>query len=124
MQTKVYQPIIINKKLAPEEEFVENRYSQAPLVAGYTWFHVHQAVDSSGANVEVYHPSGGQLYPPLQLNASSTTVTYIKQPAHGVRARTHEENYTLWGLLVAAGSLALIAAFQIIDWALRFFLKV
>ena len=130
LEPKVYQPIIIDRPLSPNDEFEENRYSQAPLVAGYTWFHVHQAVDSNGASVDVVNPSGGQLYPPQQLNVSPTQVTYFRQPAHAVRARTHEEVYakeelaltrksliyTRWAMWIAVGSLAAVAAIQIIDW--------
>lgn len=128
---RVYQPIIINRPLPPNDEFEENRYSQAPLVAGYTWFHVHNAVDSKGANVEVFNAGGTQLYPPRQLNVSPTAVTYFMQPAHAVRARTHEEIYTRrsliytkWAMWVAVGSLAAVAVIQIIDWMIRFFLKI
>lgn len=87
----MYQPIVINRQLAPGDEFEENRYSQAPLVAGYTWFHVHEALDSNRAVIEILNPNGAQIYPYRQLNVSPTTVTFFRQPAHAVRARTHEE---------------------------------
>jgi hypothetical protein len=131
----VYQPIVINRDLNPNDEFEENRYSQAPLVAGYTWFHVYRTVDSNGANVDVFNAGGSQLYPPLQQTVSPTQVTYIRQPLHAVRARTHEEIYaqeeialtrksliyTRWAMWVAVGSLAAVAAIQIIEWITQFF---
>lgn len=123
LEPKVYQPIVINRQLSPDEEFEENRYSQAPLVAGYTWFHVYQAVDSNGAIVEVYNATGAQLYPYRQLNVSPSSVTYFKQPAYAVRARTHEEVFSQRALWVAAGSLAAVAALQIVDWVIRFYFK-
>jgi hypothetical protein len=129
LEPRVYQPIVINRPLAPNDEFEENRYGQTPLVAGYTWFHVHQAVDSNGANIEIFNASGAQIYPPQQLSVSSSTVTYFRQPAHAVRARTHEEIYTKrsliytrWAMWIAVGSLAAVALIQIVDWMIRFFL--
>jgi hypothetical protein len=124
LEPKVYQPVIINSPLSPNDEFEEHRYSQAPLVAGYTWFHIYQAVASDRANVEVYNATGAQLYPYQQLNVSSSAVTYFRQPAHAVRARTHEEVYTKWALWIATGSLAAVAAIQIVDWVIRFYLKI
>jgi hypothetical protein len=123
VEAKVYQPIVVNRQLNVEDELVEDKYSQAPLVSGYTWFHVYEAVDSSGASVDVLNPTDAQLFPYQKLQVSPSSITYFRQPAHAVRAKTHEEKYALWGLLGAAGSLATVAVFQIIDWALRFFLK-
>jgi hypothetical protein len=121
VESKVYQPIIINRQLAPQEEFTEDRYSQAPLIAGYTWFHVHQAIAPNGVPVVVINSANAQIYPYLAQQVSPTTITYFRQPAHAVRARTHEELYTYWGLWAAVGSLAVVAAFQVIDWALSFY---
>ena len=121
VETKVYQPVIINKQLEPEEEFTEDKYSQAPLIAGYTWFHVYQATASNGANVIIVNSAQAQIFPYLAQQISPTTITYFKQPAHAVRARTHEELYTFWGLWTAVGSLAVVAAFQAIDWVLRYY---
>lgn len=59
-------------------------------MAGYTWFHVYQALDSSGSAVEVFNAGGAQIYPPLSV-ISPTNTTFFRQPAHAVRARTHEE---------------------------------
>lgn len=120
VESKVYQPIIVNRQLAPQEEFTEDRYSQAPLIAGYTWFHIYEAVAPNGVPVVVINSANAQVYPYQTVQVSPTAITYFRQPAHAVRARTHEELYTYWGLWAAVGSLAVVAAFQVIDWAFRF----
>ena len=91
LDPKVYQPIIINKPLAPGDEFIERGYSQAPLVAGYTWFHVFIAEASNRVPV-IVTKGPAQLHPPqLHQQISPTQATYVKIPAHAVRARSHEE---------------------------------
>jgi hypothetical protein len=121
LDQKVYQPIIINDPLAPNAEIEENRYSQAPLMAGYTWFHVFQAIANDGSSVEIYNTGGARIWPYQQI-ASGPPVQFLKQPAHAVHARTREETISKWALVVAAVSLAVLAAFQIIDWILKYYL--
>jgi hypothetical protein len=120
VDAKVYQPIVIDKRLEPNEEFKEKKYSQTPLIAGYTWFHVYQASSSDGLSVIVVNPTDAQIFPYQTLQVSPTAITYFRQPAHAVRARTHEEFYTYWGLWAAVGSLVVIAIFQAINWLIQF----
>jgi hypothetical protein len=91
LDPKVYQPIVLSNPLAPGQEFIERGYSQAPLVAGYTWFHVYEAAASNAVPVIVLK-GAAQLFPPqIHQQISATQATYMRIPAHAVRARTHEE---------------------------------
>lgn len=114
----VNQPIEITKQLLPNEEMEEKKYSQAPLMSGYTWFHVAFAKASDNNPVVVFNTGGTQMWPYVQV-ASGTTIQYLKQPLAAVRARTQEEVLSQRALYVAAGSLAILVVFQIIDWILR-----
>jgi len=119
LDQRVYQSIVINNPLSPDSEIEENNYSQAPLMAGYTWFNVIEAAASNGNTVEVYNAGRARVWPYRQIGPG----TFIKQPVFAVRARTKEEIYSQWALWVAAGSLAVVAAFQIADWILKYYLK-
>ena len=83
----VNQPIEITKQLLPNEEMEEKKYSQAPLMSGYTWFHVAFAKASDNNPVVVFNTGGTQMWPYVQV-ASGTTIQYLKQPLAAVRART------------------------------------
>ena len=102
----VNQPIEITKQLLPNEEMEEKKYSQAPLMSGYTWFHVAFAKASDNNPVVVFNTGGTQMWPYVQV-ASGTTIQYFKQPLAAVRARTQEEVLSQRALYVAAGSLAI-----------------
>jgi hypothetical protein len=116
----VNQPIEIEKSLQPNEEFIETRYSQEPLMSGYTWFHVVGADASDGNAVIVNNLGGAQMWPYLQIASGQ----FFKQPLHAVRARTHEEIFNQQALMVAVGSLVVLVAFQIVDWVLRIYYHV
>lgn len=111
----VNQPIVIDRALRPNEEFIETRYSQEPLMSGYTWFHIVGADATDGNAVTVLNVGGAQMWPYLQAAPGQ----FFKQPLHAVRARTHEEILSQRALWIAVGSLVVLVAFQIIDWVLR-----
>ena len=122
LNEKVYQEISIDKPLPTNGETEPKKNSQAPLTPGYTWFYVANASASDGKAVEVYKNGGILLWPYKQVSLGESTV-YFRQPLHAVRARTHEEISQQRVLWIAAGSLVLLVVFQIIDWLIRFYLK-
>jgi hypothetical protein len=122
LNEKVYQVMRIDKPLPPNAETEPKKDSQAPLTPGYTWFYVADASASDGMPVEVYKNGGIQLWPHRQVVLGEATVQF-RQPLYAVRAKTHEETSQQRALWVAAGSLAVVAAFQIIDWFIRFYFK-
>jgi len=82
--------ISIDHPLPPNGETEPKKNSQAPLIAGYTWFYVANASASDGGPVEVYKNGGTRLWPYMQVSLGELTVQF-RQPLHAVRARTHEE---------------------------------
>lgn len=114
--TVVTDPIAINSSLSSGSEFISYKQKHTPLVAGYTFFTVGNAAASDGKPVEVYLPDGRQLWPALVANAN--------QLFHAVRARTHEEISQRNAVWIAVISLAIIAAFQVLDWLFRFLWKI
>jgi hypothetical protein len=113
----VYQPLNINNLLSGSEISIE--YSQAPLMSGYTWFAVVGASANDGAPVIVRNEGGNQVFPFVQVGNQS-----FVQALYGMRARSNEEKFSKYALLVAAISLAIVAVFQVADWALRFFVHI
>lgn len=115
LNEKVYQVINIDKQLEPNWETEPIKRSQAPLTPGYTWFYVQDASSSDGVGLEVFKNDETQLWPQRQIPLGQSVVQF-RQPLHAVRARTHEGISQQRALWVAAGSLALLVVFQIIDW--------
>lgn len=122
LNEKVYQVININKPLPPNGETEPTRNSQAPLTPGYTWFYIADASASDGGALEVFKNGGTALWPHRQVTVGEDVVQF-RQPLHAVRARTHEEISQQRALWVAAGSLALLVLFQIIDWLIKYYSK-
>jgi hypothetical protein len=113
----VYQPLII-QNLQPSSE-IKIECTQAPLVSGYTWFTITGAVALDGNPVEIYNEGGNILFPfPMIGNQQ------LVQPLYAMRARSNEEVFSKNALVVAAVSLAVVAAFQVMDWVIRFFFYV
>ena len=111
----VYQPLNI-RNLAPNSE-ISLEYSQAPLMSGYTWFTVVGALATNGNPVEVFNEGGNNRLFPFQQIGNQPLI----QPLYAMRAKSNEERISQNALIVAAVSLAVVAVFQVIDWALRLF---
>jgi len=114
MNQNVYQPLNISNLTPGSETSIE--YSQAPLMSGYTWFTIVGASATNGAPVEVLNEGGTQLFPFPQVGNQQ-----LVQPLYAMRARSNEEKLSKYALWVAAISLAIVAVFQVVDWALMFF---
>lgn len=102
----VLVPIEINKRLEPGEEFAY-KHRETPLASGYTLFTVTKndfpATDQSGI-VRLHLIDGRKLIPGMLF--------------HAVRAKSFEETYTFWALIVSAISLFIIALEKIMGSAL------
>jgi hypothetical protein len=122
LNEKVYQTINIDKPLPLNGETGPIRNSQAPLTPGYTWFYVADAIASGGGALEVFKNGGTQLWPHRQITLGKSVVQF-RQPLYAVRARTHDEISQWRALWVAAGSLALLVLFQIINWLIQYYPK-
>jgi hypothetical protein len=110
----VYQPLNVTN-LAPNSE-VRIDYSQAPLNSGYTWFVIAGATVT---NIEILNDGNNIIFPYGQIGNQQ-----FVQPLYAMPARSPEEKELRNALTVAVASLAVIAIFQIIDWAVRFFYHV
>jgi hypothetical protein len=87
-------------------------------MSGYTWFHVAFAKASDNNPIVVFNSGNTQMWPYVKVELGTAT-QYLKQPLAAVRARTQEEVLSQLALYLAAGSLVVLVAFQIIDWILR-----
>lgn len=90
-------PIEINKAIAPGEEF-SSTHEETPLASGYTLFTIAKndlSVAGQCGTVSVYLPDGRKLLPGMLF--------------HAIRAKSFEETYTFWALVVSAISLFIIA---------------
>jgi hypothetical protein len=114
----VYQPLNI-QNLAPNT-VTSIKYSQAPLMSGYTWFTVVGALATNGNPVEVFNEAGNNRLFPFQQVGNQQLI----QPLYAMRAKSNEEKFTQNALIVAAISLAVVAVFQVLDWAFRFFFHI
>jgi hypothetical protein len=75
------------------------------LSQGYGLFY-HFIRSSDGKTVNVYDAKGGDLSPSGQFTPSF----------HSISGTTSEELYEFWGMIIAAISLAIIAAEKIVDF--------
>ena len=119
LNEKVYQTINVDEQLPPNGETGPTRNSQAPLTPGYTWFYVADASASDGRALEVFKNGGTPLWPHRQVTLGESVVQF-RQPLYAVRARTHDEISQGRALWVAAGSLALLVLFQIVNWLIQY----
>jgi len=101
----VLVPIEINKRLSPGEEFAYT-HKETPLASGYTLFTVTKndfpAIDQSGIVR-------------LQLRDDRKLISGML--FHAVRAKSFEETYTFWALIISAFSLFIIALEKITGFA-------
>jgi hypothetical protein len=113
LNQNVYQPLnVIN--LAPNAE-VEIPYSQAPLMSGYTWFTVVNAISTNGGSVQIVNEGNNILFPFPLLGTQQ-----LIQPLYAMLAKSGEERELRNAFFVAGASLVIIAVFQIADWVIRF----
>lgn len=109
-------PIAINKPVSPGSIFLSNDIKHTAFVAGYTFFQVISASSKDTKKVEVYLPNGRRLWPSLYPPYS--------QIFHAMRTRSYEEISQRKVVWIAILSLAVIAGIQIVDWLIRFFMKI
>lgn len=107
----------IDKPIAPNVELFCGSRKYTPMTSGYSLFNIIHATAYDQSPVSVYDSSGERCLPP-EGGERGIPVVY------SVRAQTHEEISQRKAIWIAVGSLIVIAIFQVIDWALRFFYKV
>lgn len=113
--TYVKEKLPIIKPIEPNSELLCGSSTLFPWASGYTMFNIVDATAVDKVPVQVYETNRNLCFPRTEDGA------YV---FHSVRAQSHEEKTDRKALWIAVISLAIVAVFQVLDWAIRFFYKI